>query len=183
MDGPLVCMVVKNQLWNDARVKKESRTLRDAGYSMTIIAKPEPEAPYRETVDGITVIRPEKDSAFRRRLRSSVISASERDETGPMTRLIQALRRSPLRRALTDIKRDIPFEYSLYRTAAAVEADIYHSHDLDALLICVGAIFELDSNPDERRRMGARERAAALDRYNWHVEEKKLARLYRDIAP
>lgn len=48
-------------------------------------------------------------------------------------------RKNRLRRFLANLKRDIPYECRLIQAAISVEADIYHAHDLDTLLICAVA--------------------------------------------
>ncbi len=135
MPDTRVCMIVKNQLWNDARVKKEALALHGAGYTVTVVAKPEEGHPPRETWRGGRVLRPPKDSSARRALRRKVVHASSDEDRSPRARLIRALRRNRLRRALTDAKRSLPWEIRLLAGAVSARADIYHAHDLDALLV------------------------------------------------
>ncbi len=49
MSGKHVCMVVKNRLSTDARVKKEAAALAGDGWRVTVIAMPEKGSPERET--------------------------------------------------------------------------------------------------------------------------------------
>lgn len=49
MESTKVCMVVKNQLWNDARVKKEAISLTEAGFNVTIIARTEEGCQYENS--------------------------------------------------------------------------------------------------------------------------------------
>lgn len=135
MPGTKVCMVVKNQLWNDARVKKEALALSGAGYRVTVVAKPEAGHRPREVWRGVTVLRPPKDSPAREALREKVVGASAVDDESLRARLIRALRHSRLRRRLTDVKRGVPWELRLLASALSARADVYHAHDLDALLV------------------------------------------------
>ena len=135
MPDTKVCMVVKNQLWNDARVKKEALALAEAGYRVTVVARPEAGHSPRETWRGIVVLRPPKDSPARQELRERVVGASAEGDESLRARLIRALRRNRLRRVLTDIKRSVPWELRLLAAALSVRADVYHAHDLDALLV------------------------------------------------
>jgi len=128
-------MVVKNQLWNDARVKKEALALSEAGYRVTVVAKPEAGHAPREDWSGVTVLRPPKDSPAREALRERVVGASAEDDESLRARLIRTLRRNRLRRALTDVKRSVPWELRLLAAALSVRADVYHAHDLDTLLV------------------------------------------------
>ena len=40
---------------------------------------------------------------------------------------------------------------------------------------------KLLDNPEMAQEMGRKGYEAAIDRYNWHVEEKKLTVLYKDL--
>ena len=53
-----VCLVVKNRLSNDARVKKEISVLKKDGWQVTVIAMPEQDKPEVETINSVTIIRP-----------------------------------------------------------------------------------------------------------------------------
>jgi glycosyltransferase involved in cell wall biosynthesis len=129
-----VCMIVHNQLWNDARVKKEASSLRDAGWQVTIIARPEQGHPGSEDWQGIRVIRPRYRSALTDNLRKGF-------DTGPSRRrslvegLIGALRRNRARRFFSDLFRNSMFELKFLRAAISAKADVYHANDLDTLLV------------------------------------------------
>ena len=143
MESTKVCMVVKNQLWNDARVKKEAISLTEAGFNVTIVARTEEGCPTEETWKNIRILRPPKDSARREVLRKKVIGASAKKNNSLKSRIIRLLRRNRFRRFLTDLKRDIPWEYRLYRAALSTGADIFHANDLDTLFICANAAGKL----------------------------------------
>lgn len=138
-----VCMVVKNQLWNDARVKKEALSLSRAGYGVTIVAKSEEERPAEENWKGIRILRPPKDSATRQALRQKIVSAYPPSSTTLQARLVHVIRRNRLRRTFTDLKRDLPWEHRLYRAICSTKADIVHAHDLDTLLVGAAAALKL----------------------------------------
>lgn len=52
-----VTMLLRNAYTHDTRVEKEARSLRLAGYEVTIVAEMGPGLPRRETRDGISVVR------------------------------------------------------------------------------------------------------------------------------
>ena len=54
---PHVAMLLRNPYTHDSRVEKEAATLRDAGYSVTIVADAAPGLPEREERDGARIIR------------------------------------------------------------------------------------------------------------------------------
>jgi len=175
-----VCMVVKNQLWNDARVKKEAITLMEAGFDLTIICKPEGDRPLEETWRGMRILRPRKDSASRDALRSRVIAVSDGDGQRFSARLMKSLRRNRLRRFFTDLKRDLPWERKLFRAALATGADIFHANDLDTLLICtkaakkLGAKLVYDSHELWLESARYLSETSALNRLRYRLTERKL---------
>ncbi len=180
MESIKVCMVVKNQLWNDARVKKEAISLTEAGFNVTIIARTEEGCPPEETWNNIRILRPPKDSIHRNALREKVIGASAPYNNSLKSRIIKLLRRNRFRRFLTDLKRDIPWEYRLYRAALSTGADIFHANDLDTLFICakaagkLGAKLVYDSHElwlESSRYFIA---TSALNRFRYRITEKKL---------
>ncbi|MCK5064061.1 MAG: glycosyltransferase family 4 protein [Candidatus Fermentibacteraceae bacterium] len=180
MESTKVCMVVKNQLWNDARVKKEAISLTEAGFNVTIIARTEEGCPTEETWKNIRILRPPKDSARREVLRKKVIGASAKKNNSLKSRIIRLLRRNRFRRFLTDLKRDIPWEYRLYRAALSTGADIFHANDLDTLFICakvagkLGARLVYDSHElwlESSRYFIA---TSALNRLRYRITEKIL---------
>ena len=180
MESTKVCMVVKNQLWNDARVKKEAISLTEAGFNVTIVARTEEGCPTEETWKNIRILRPPKDSARRGVLREKVIGASAKKNNSLKSRIIRLLRRNRFRRFLTDLKRDIPWEYRLYRAALSTGADIFHANDLDTLFICakaagkLGAKLVYDSHElwlESSRYFIA---TSALNRLRYRITEKIL---------
>lgn len=173
-------MVVKNQLWNDARVKKEAISLSEAGFNVIIIAEPEEGCPIEETWKNIRILRPPKDSVRRKVLRNKVIGASAKENNSLKSRIIRLLRRNRFRRFLTDLKRAVPWEYRLYRAALSTGADIFHANDLDTLFICakaagkLGAELVYDSHElwlESSRYFIA---TSALNRFRYRITEKKL---------
>ncbi len=131
-----VCMVVKNRLSNDARVKKEMAVLARDGWRVTVIAMPEAGAPEEEDRHGIRILRPPIFSESKQKLRSIVTEASESNDKSTRARVIRYLRRNKLRRLVADLQRDIPWEKRLKKAALQVNADVYHANDLDTLDIC-----------------------------------------------
>ena len=173
-------MVVKNQLWNDARVKKEAISLTEAGFIVTIIAQAEDGCPFEETWKNIRILRPQKDSTHRNALREKVIGSSAEDDNSLKSRIIRFLRRNRFRRFLTDLKRNVPWEYRLYRAALSTGADIFHANDLDTLLICeraagkLGAKLVYDSHElwlESSRYFIA---TSALNKLRYRITERKL---------
>ena len=179
-------MAVKNQLWNDARVKKEALCLRDAGFNVTIVAKPEDGFGEDETAQDIRILRPRKDSRRREHLREKVVQVAEQPSRSGWARILTAIRRNRLRRTLTDWKRNLPWEYRLYRAILSTGADIVHANDLDTLLICsaaarkLGAKLVYDSHElwlESSRFLTA---TSAMNRLRFRLTEKRL--IYRADA-
>ncbi len=131
-----VCMVVKNRLSNDARVKKEMTALSEDGWQVTVIAMPEPGFPGEENINGVRILRPPIFSKAKVNLRAQVVQASDNSERSLKAGVIRYLRRNKLRRFIADLQRDIPWEKRLRQTAWQVNADVYHANDLDTLEIC-----------------------------------------------
>jgi len=123
-------MVVKNQLWNDARVKKEARALTEAGWSLTVLAFPEEGAPERETRDGMEVVRVPRSG----RLRVSVRKALDARES--RSGFWSRLRRHPLKTSLGDLFHSLLYQRRLLALALKTRADVFHAHDLDTLAVC-----------------------------------------------
>lgn len=136
MSADSVCMVVKNRLSNDARVKKEMVVLAEDGWRVTVIAMPEPSAPEEEDRNGIRILRPPVYSKTKDNLRSQVARASEKSDNSLKAGIIRSFRKNKLRRFIADLQRDIPWERRLKNTAWRVNADVYHANDLDTLEIC-----------------------------------------------
>lgn len=128
-----ICMIVKNQLWNDARVKKEARTLAGAGHTVTIISLPEPGAPEREDWDGIRIVRVPRSGRLKESVRRVLDSAErKRGFTG-------RIRGNPVKQALGNLFHSILYQRRLLREALATKADVFHAHDLDTLAVCATA--------------------------------------------
>lgn len=134
-----VCMVVKNRLSNDARVKKEVRALRDQGAGVTVIAMPEAGFPERESSGSATIIRVPVHTAAKLRMREAILGSRAASAETPREKFLSELRRNPLRRFFADLKRDALWDRRLLAQALAVDADVYHANDLDTLAICAKA--------------------------------------------
>jgi glycosyltransferase involved in cell wall biosynthesis len=133
-----VCMVVKNQLWNDARVKKEARSLANAGLAVTIISRPEEGRPEMEDWNGIRVLRVSGSGAFRASLRSMLDGAGGESD-GFRRRVMEAIRRNRAKRLLGDLVHSSVYQYRIFRHAVRQKAAVYHAHDLDTLPACAAA--------------------------------------------
>lgn len=131
-----VCMVVKNRLSNDARVKKEMMVLHEDGWQVTVIAMPEPGLPEVEEKNGIRILRPPVFSKAKETLREQVIRSSGTTDNSLKAGLIRSLRSNRFRRFFADLHRDVPWERKLRNTAWQQDADVYHANDLDTLEIC-----------------------------------------------
>ncbi len=131
-----ICMVVKNRLSNDARVKKEIAVLHNDDWRVTVIAMPEAGSPEEENKNGVRILRPRIYSEAKENLRNQVVRASVDNNEGIKASIIRHLRKNRLRRFLADLQRDIPWENKLRKTAWEVNADVYHANDLDTLEIC-----------------------------------------------
>ena len=175
-----ICMVVKNQLWNDSRVKKEASSLFNAGFDVTIISKSEDGQPQEGFWHGIRVIRLKKDSKLRDRLREKMVEISERSKSSLISRLLRVIRRNRFRIALTDLKRGLLWEYRLYRTVMDTGADFIHAHDLDTLWLCaraakrLGAGLVYDSHEIWLESSRYLTHASRLNRIRFRFTEKKL---------
>lgn len=128
-----VCMVVKNQLWNDARVKKEALALSAAGYAVTIISLPEPGAPEREDWNGIRIVRVPRSGKLKAAVRRAL------DQAGRKRGFWNRLRENPVKRTLGDLFHSLLYQRRLLGEALATRADVFHAHDLDTLAVCAAA--------------------------------------------
>jgi len=135
-----VCMIVKNQLWNDARVKKEASTLKRMGLSVTIIAYPEEGRPESEVWNNVQVLRVPRSGALKARLRKALDSCEE-DDRGLLRRMVAALRHNPMKKFLGLLFHSLLYQARLLRHALATGAEVFHSHDLDTLPVCAAAAF------------------------------------------
>jgi glycosyltransferase involved in cell wall biosynthesis len=129
-----VCLIVHNQLWNDARVKKEASSLRDAGWQVTVVARPEPGRPGTEDWQGIRILRPRYRSAVTESLRGSFDGPSSARRRF-LPAMVAALRRNRVRRFLSDLFRNGIFELKFLRAALSADADVYQANDVDTLLV------------------------------------------------
>lgn len=135
-------MVVKNQLWNDARVKKEALTLAGAGLPVTILCQPEDGAPPRELWNGMEIVRIARSGRLRASIRRALDTAEQGDGAGtggPAPGILARLRRNRLRRTLGDLLYAFLYQARLLRAALSAKADVYHAHDLDTLAVCAVA--------------------------------------------
>lgn len=127
-----VCMMLKNRLRGDARVKKEALSLRAAGWDVTIICWQEPGAADDEDWNGIRVRRLRFRSAMAARVTGGLDSeAGARNLAG---RLLSALRHSRARRRAADFFRNAVFDLRLISKALEAKPDVLHANDLDTLL-------------------------------------------------
>ena len=136
MSSKSICMVVKNRLSNDARVKKEIAALHNDGWKITVIAMPEAGNPEMEIKNGVHILRPLIYSRAKEKLRSQVERASSESKRPVKASIISILRKNRLRRFFADLQRDIPWENKLRKAAWKANADVYHANDLDTLAIC-----------------------------------------------
>jgi len=128
-----VCMIVKNQLWNDARVKKEALTLAGAGHEVTIISLPEPGAPEREDWNGIRIVRVPRSGKLKESVRRALDSAE--GKRGFLGRV----RSNPVKQTLGNLFHSILYQRRLLGEALATGARVFHAHDLDTLAVCATA--------------------------------------------
>jgi glycosyltransferase involved in cell wall biosynthesis len=143
-------MFVYNNLIHDARVRKEARTLTEAGYDVTVLAVHDPgRTPREERVQGFRIVRLSRSilGVSRReimaRLRDRPVAApspqARSTRPGPPRRptvrarllsLVETTVRLsvyPLRRVLVYLR--------FVRAALRTRAGVYHAHDLNTLLM------------------------------------------------
>lgn len=196
-----VCMIVKNSFEYDARVEREARTLAAAGHDVTVVALRSATTPAHEVRDGVTVLRVARPgTGLYRRLRAVLgggvlparpATATPGDDTGAEARASRggaptavAGRLAPLLRAATALLaaatrgvRVRLLDRAMYRTAAAVRADVYHCHDLNTLHIglrCRGPGGRVVYDAHELH--AHRSRASALQRWRAQRRERRLIR-------
>lgn len=126
-------MLVRNELWNDARVKKEAKSLLAAGWRVSIVCRQEPGAPAVEDWNGIRVVRPRYRSALTESLRRKADSSGGR---GLLARLSRVVRRNRVRRFVSDAFRNTMYDLRLLLSLLREKACVYHANDLDTLLVC-----------------------------------------------
>lgn len=134
-----VCMVVKNQLWNDARVKKQALSLNRGGFHVTVIARQEQDSPERQIWKGITLLRPPRTKHLTSAIRNKVITAESSTDNPFKARIARLIRKNRIKKFLMNTSNEI----RLYRTAVSTGAEIFHANDLDTLLICWAAAKKL----------------------------------------
>lgn len=128
-------MIVKNQLWNDARVKKEARTLSETGLRVTIISQPEDDSTDSEMLEGIRVLRVPISGSFKASLRRMLDSSG--GESAEI--FVSAFRRNSVKRFIGDFLHSALYNARLLRHALGTGARVYHAHDLDTLAVCAAA--------------------------------------------
>lgn len=118
-------MLLRNTFTRDARVLREARSLAGAGHEVTVVALRAGDLPEREERDGFVVLRPVRAGAL----------------AGPtIARTVSAAPRLQLPRPKTLVWiRDRLFASRLTNAAKAIEADVYHAHDLNTLEPAVAA--------------------------------------------
>lgn len=143
-----VCMIVLNDFTHDARVQKETTTLIQAGYRVTVIAKRNnPALPEQESGDGLEVRR--------------VSIAPHQDGMPLVARIFKVLR----------------FYIRLIRVAFNLDADIYHAHDANALPVGWTAAFlrraklVYDAHEFERGRNWGQSNLPPIVRKYWALPE------------
>lgn len=147
-----ICMFVYNTMVHDARVRKEARTLASAGYDVTVLAVRDPgRAPNEETISGFRIHRVSRSvlgiSRLEMRARLRGRSALELRQGSPRPRAQQSPRRRRGLRARVMESLDAvvrPLVYPLrrvivflrfVRAGMRLDADVYHAHDLNTLLM------------------------------------------------
>lgn len=148
---PRVCMFVYNTLEHDARVRKEARTLVNAGHQVTIICVHHPSRTLRcEIVDGFTIVRLSR-SVLGASLKEISAWLGRRPLSPPVSSTPKAAPRAPslpkgvegkllayldllVRRIVYPLRRVLVFS-RFVRAGLRTKADVFHSHDLNTLLM------------------------------------------------
>jgi len=146
-------MIVLNEFTHDARVEKEAATLIRAGYQVTVVARRiNPDLPEEENRDGIQVRR--------------VSIAPHRPGTPLISRAFKVL----------------GFYARVIRTAFALDADVYHAHDANALPVGWTAAFLrrakliYDAHEFERDRNWGGSNLPSIVRKYWALPERLFIR-------
>jgi glycosyltransferase involved in cell wall biosynthesis len=154
-------MLVYNNMAHDARVRKEARTLTDAGYEVTVLAVLDPGVtPRDELVHGFRILRmsrsilgiSRREMAQARRRKAKGEEAKTRgggngSATSPQTPPLppprarggargrdSRLLEALLKSVLFPLRRVVVF-LRFVRAALRTRADVYHAHDLNTLLM------------------------------------------------
>jgi len=181
-------MLVYNNMVHDARVRREARTLAEAGYEVTVIAIHDPgRTPREEVVHGFRIVRlsrsilgigrQEMAGALRRRRSRGVGGPGPPGGLPrPESRLERAARLLlfPLRRVLVFLR--------FVRRAVATRADAYHAHDLNVLLMAWAAsrlrrvplVYDTHEVATDRARMTLRWWACLLERALIHRADRVI---------
>jgi len=156
-------MFVYNNMVHDARVRKEARTLSEAGYRVTVLAVLDPGVtPREETVQGFRILRISRsilgisrremaearrrqagvgkrrgDGALQNRGPSQPRKASRSPISNLQSRVLSLLS-ALLKSALFPLRRVLVF-LRFVKAALRTRADIYHAHDLNTLLMAFTA--------------------------------------------
>jgi len=118
-----VCMFVINTVAADARVIREASTLSAAGHEVFVVAMREGAQPPLDVLEGFTVLRVRRDPV-RRNIESTAPAP------GRVARAFEPLR---LAWALAD------YTVRAFRRAVALDAAVYHAHDLVTLPVAWAA--------------------------------------------
>ena len=155
-----VCMFVINNCLHDARVLKEAKTLADAGFDVRVIAKLDKDTRPFERKDGFRIIRvlvirlsflrrlpripaePRytacRDTGGTAQWRSSQVGLLSESISQSTTNRVRKFLKSMLARLSRPIRRPLSyldFSYLSWRAIKNEPADVYHSHDLNTLLV------------------------------------------------
>lgn len=151
-EAPIVCMFVYNNMVHDARVRKEARTLSEAGYDVTVVAVHEPGRTLREEqVNGFRIIRQSRSvlgiskleisSAIRKEPVTlpgpkppSPAQGAARSRAGGPRGLLIAIVEAKIRLAVYPLRRVLVFQ-RFVAAGLRAKADVYHAHDLNTLLM------------------------------------------------
>jgi glycosyltransferase involved in cell wall biosynthesis len=116
-------MFVINSVAADARVIREAASLAAGGHEVFVVAMREGSQPVRDRLEGFTIVRVRRDP-----VRRSITAAAPRP--GPVLRALEPL---ALAWALLD------YTVRGFRQGLALEADVYHAHDLVTLPVAWAA--------------------------------------------
>lgn len=147
-----VTMIVLNNMAHDARVRKQARTLANAGHQVTVLALKDDSVPATECIDGFEIMR--------------ISLASRRWGLGATARLIKL----------------VEYLLRCSLVALQTNAQVYHAHDANTLPIgwlaarLRRAALVYDSHEFERGRNWGASNLPALFRHIWVLPEQLLIR-------